>query len=380
MLHKLSAGVIRRAGAAVAMTSVVAAASTMLAPAAHAGPISATTVGCSTTPSFDFTVPVSPPAGPPSLYETVGPDGTPFAGVAVLGGDRKAYGFFSQFFGDLPQATQMTCFDGGGIDQPAIIDNPQRTQIFITAPTHNIYFQDVNPDLTGNGWTKLANASSLTGVDAVATGDRTDIFYISNDANRSVMHMWQIGTQWSGPENLGGASIGDPPSVTRGADGKMHVWLTGTNGSVYFNSGDSNAWSGWTKVPSGTTLHGPAATVGYEPTLAREDVFVTGTNGDLYQATFTNLGGFKAWNKAIAGVGPDARLSAAAQGSGHMVVAMSSLDFVVETHFAAGGVWSDFFFPPYLCDVCLPGPSSATTNRTSTQSRPTAPSPQVRAR
>lgn len=364
MLHKLPVGAVRRAGAAVAMMSVVAVASTMTAPAAQA------TVGCSTAPSFDFSVPV-PAAGPPSVYETGDGAGAPFAAVAVLGGDTQAYGFFSQFAADF-LVTPMTCFQGSGIDQPAMVDNAQRTQYFLTSPNHGIYMQNITPDLTGGGWVRLPNALAKGGLDAVASGDRTDIFYVNNDANKNIMHMWQVGTRWFGPENLGGSSD-DPPSVTRGADGKMHVWLTGTNGGIYFNSGDeAKGWRGWTKLASGSSTHGPAATVGWESTRAREDVFVTGTNGDLYQATFTNLGGFKGWNRIVPGVGADARISAAAQGPGHLVIAMSSFGETVETEFHTGSSsWSDLFLLPYLCDDgCLPVGVTAKAEGATPQSGP----------
>jgi hypothetical protein len=203
-------------------------------------------------------------------------------------------------------------------------------------------------------WTPVPGSSSRSGVDALASGDRTDIFYASDNAAKEIIHQWKVGDQWVGIESLGGATD-EVPSVTTGADGKIHVWVAGLNHKIYVNSGVTGGWSGWHSLSSGLTLQAPAAAVGYESTKAREDLFVTGTNGFLYQAIFTNLGAFSGFHRILFLGGADARLSAASQGAGHMVVMWTRAGQTAVTQYVSGHPsWLVPYLPTYLCPESAP--------------------------
>ena len=357
MVRKLPVNALRRAGATVAMVSAVAAASTSLAPTA-----SAATAGCSTTPSFDFTVPV--PAGPPALVDFVDPsDGLTDIGIAIVGSDHKYYSYAARFGIDVDGIGQLACLEGTGFDQPGPAVSDQGDQHFVLGSDHSIWERDVVGD-TLSAWTKVPGTSSRSGVDAVVSGTRTDIFYVSANATKEVMHQRKVGDQWSTPESLGGAT-NEVPSVTIGSDGRTHVWVTGLNGRIYVNAGDTGAWSGWQPLSSGASLHAPAAVIGYGPTSSREDVFVTGSNGFLYQATLTDLGSFTGF-KQVLFVGTDARLAAASQGTGHMVVMWSGAGGTGVTQFVSGHAgWISPYIPTYLCADCVPVEPPATSGTSS---------------
>lgn len=357
MLQKLPINALRRAGTAVAMVSAIAAASTSMAPTA-----SAATVGCPATPSFDSTVPL--PAGPPALVGFPDLDGLHDIAVAVVGSDNQYYTYDARFGLDSDEVGPLACLGGRGFDQPAPALQDQVRQQFVLGGDHSVWERDVLVGDTLTSWTPVPDSSSSSGVDALAAGDRTDIFYVSGDVTKQIIHQWKVGDQWVGKESLGGATD-EVPSVTTGADGQIHVWVTGLNHQVYVNSGSTNAWSGWHSL-GGATLHAPAAAVGYGTTTAREDVFVTGTNGFLYQATVTNLGGFDGFHRRSVFLGgPDARLAAATQGTGHMVVMWSSAGQTAATQYLASNPgWLDPFIPAYLCADCVPPPAPATSGTT----------------
>jgi hypothetical protein len=354
MLQKLPVNALRRAGTTMAVVAAVAAASTSLAPTA-----SAATVGCPSTPSFDFTVPV--PAGPPALVDFVDSfDGVQDIGVSILGSDHQYYTHAARFGADVDEIGPLGCLQGTGIDQPGTAVTPAVDQHFELHSDGTLWERDATFE-TLTDWTQIPGASSQSGVDVVASGDRTDIFYVSANATKEIMHQWKIGDVWSAAESLGGAT-NEVPSVTRGADGKIHVWVTGLNDKIYFNAGNTGAWGGWHSLSSGASEHTPAAAIGYGST-SREDVFVTGTNGFLYQATFTNLGSFTGFHRLVA-VGTDARLAAASQGKGHMVVMWTSAGATSVTQYISGvtGGWLTPYTPTYLCADCVPAPAGSASS------------------
>jgi hypothetical protein len=106
--------------------------------------------------------------------------------------------------------------------------------------------------------------------------------------------IWDTSTSsWTGSwVSLGGKLSASPCAVSREA-GVISAYVAGTDGAVYQKAYYGGAWHDWYKV-GGKVLSGtgPAAT-GWTD---HEDVFVTGTNGALYQSTWTQASPtFSSW-------------------------------------------------------------------------------------
>jgi hypothetical protein len=109
-------------------------------------------------------------------------------------------------------------------------------------------------------------------------------------------------TEASGYTNwayLGGKLTSSPAAVSRGP-GFISLYARGTNGYVYGKLYYNGAWHNWFniggQVASGT---GPAFSV-WRTNLAsdvidRADVYITGTNGAMYQKTWTAASGWSNW-------------------------------------------------------------------------------------
>jgi len=115
---------------------------------------------------------------------------------------------------------------------------------------------------------------------------------------------------WSGFFSLGGAIIGDP-AVSRNADGRLEVFVVGTNHALYHKFqtvAGSNSWSGFASL-GGYVIGDPV--VGQDAD-GRLEVFVIGSNHALYHnvetsasnsnsySGFSLLGGFIVGDPAVA--------------------------------------------------------------------------------
>jgi hypothetical protein len=112
--------------------------------------------------------------------------------------------------------------------------------------------------------------------------------------NGALYHKSYTGSTWSGWQNLGG-KLTSSPAATSPASGVIDVFVRGTNGALYQRSW-TGSWSNWIslggQIAAGTS---PAAC---SWGAGRLDVFVEGTNGALYHRWDTgtwsgwqNLGG-----------------------------------------------------------------------------------------
>jgi uncharacterized membrane protein len=145
---------------------------------------------------------------------------------------------------------------------------------------------------SGGAWGAWENLggqiSAGTGPAASSWGaGRLDVFV--RGANGALYHKWNTGS-WSGWENLGGYLTSSPAAVSR-QSGVIDVFARG-NGAVAERSYFNGAWHAWANLGGPVAANtGPAAS-GWTD---RDDLFIIGYNGALYQKTWTAATGWGAW-------------------------------------------------------------------------------------
>lgn len=126
---------------------------------------------------------------------------------------------------------------------------------------------------------------------------------------------------WTGWSSLGGTLTSDP-AVAVNADGRVQVFVRGSDRSVLYRrqaSAGSSSWEPWTSL-GGVATSAPAVALN---TNGRLQVFVRSTEGSLYTRVqtsaggawggWTNLGGVLSWGPTV-GINADGRLAVFAAG------------------------------------------------------------------
>jgi peptidoglycan/xylan/chitin deacetylase (PgdA/CDA1 family) len=137
---------------------------------------------------------------------------------------------------------------------------------------------------------------------------------------------------WSAQTGIGGKIVGAPAAAFAGTT--LIVAVRGTDGALWLKMNSQGTWSGWQNL-GGVLSAAPAVTGG---TDGRIDVFVRGSNNRLYTRTrpfgrswspWTNLGGVLASGPAGASVG-----------SSNLDVFVTGVDHVVWRKTRSAGGWS----------------------------------------
>lgn len=300
--------------------------------------------GCPPQPSFDYSIPED--AGPPAAAPVGG--GSSRVVFAALGGDHKAYSADTDI-GDQPlRVGPLSCFDGTATDNPAVASvGPDDYVLFVHSPNGRIYERHVTAADPGS-WTAVPGALSGSGPAAAYTSDgRVHLFV--RGTNGALYYASRLLTgSWSTFRSLGG-QLFSVPSVAIRPGGGLAVVVRGPVNKIFGIFSMPEVWSGWTELPgNGLTLSNPTAAWGYESD--RLDVFVAGIGGGLYQQTFAT-GGWTGWRRLDAQLPATARL-AAAETPGRAIVYAAAEGVLVEKQYV--GDWDDYFLAPYTCSACLP--------------------------
>jgi hypothetical protein len=160
---------------------------------------------------------------------------------------------------------------------------------------------------TANGGTSWSGWDQIGGQVAPGTGPAAsgwsgheDVFIQATDGTLW-QKTWAASSGWSGWRSLGGQLTSSPGAVSRQA-GITDVYVRGSDGALWqrttANGGAS--WSGWNyiggQIAAGT---GPALSAWqyYQGSsfVNREDVFVKGTDGALWQKTWAASSGWSGW-------------------------------------------------------------------------------------
>ena len=132
---------------------------------------------------------------------------------------------------------------------------------------------------------------------------RLELFVRGQDG--TLYHQWEtaVGTfTWSGWASMGnpvggGGGLVDHPAIAASADGRLELFVTGTDGNVWhtWQTSASNGWASWdpTQPPPGAQVFGPAVAPSGDRRL---ELFVVGRDGALWHQWQTAASnGWSAW-------------------------------------------------------------------------------------
>jgi hypothetical protein len=109
-------------------------------------------------------------------------------------------------------------------------------------------------------------------------GKQANTLNVSKNPNRIYQNRL-TGSSWSGWSQVPGNGLTPSGPGATVYQGKLYLFVEGTDKKIYQNRLTGSSWSGWSEVPgNGLTPSGPAATV-YQGALY---VFVQGTDQKIY--------------------------------------------------------------------------------------------------
>jgi hypothetical protein len=231
---------------------------------------------------------------------------------------------------------------GGGIKSdtsPAVARNSDgRLQVFVVGTNNQLYYKtqtSAGSSTWSSSWTSLGGglrantdpvviANSDGRLQAFVVGTNNALYYkTQTSANSST---WS--SSWA---SLGGTIKADTsPAVARNDDGRLQVFVVGTNNQLDYRtqtSAGSSTWSGWTSL--GPALRGGTDSVVIANSDGRLQAFVVGTNNALYYKTQTSPGSStwsSSWTSLGGGIKADTSPAVARNNDGRLQV------FVVGTN------------------------------------------------
>jgi Baseplate J-like protein/Repeat of unknown function (DUF346) len=122
------------------------------------------------------------------------------------------------------------------------------------------------------------------------SANRLDAFALGFDGN--LWHRWWDGSNWGGPENLGGGKLINSPSVASWAANRLDVFAVGSDGDLYHSAWNGSNWSGPENLGGGNLINSPSAV---SWAANRLDIFAIGSDGNLYHKWWdgSNWGGLE---------------------------------------------------------------------------------------
>jgi thiol-disulfide isomerase/thioredoxin len=164
-----------------------------------------------------------------------------------------------------------------------------QTDWFVVGTNHQLYYTSNG----GSSWTSLGG--SLTSSPAAVSPSAGVMDVFARDTTGALYTKHYSGSTWGAWTNLGGKiPAGTSPAACSWGASREDVFVQGNNGALYQNTW-TGTWSGWTSL-GGSITSSPAAV---SPTSGVIDAFARGTTGALYTkhysggawGAWTNLGG-----------------------------------------------------------------------------------------
>lgn len=238
--------------------------------------------------------------------------------------------------------------DGYFINAPAVatVRGSSRADVFALRSDGNIWWTSESDSNGGwSGWVSLgrppAGVNGSPGAVSWSPG-RLDVFVRGNSDNK----LWQIfsangGSSWSTWFQPVGAdgTLASNPGVVSWAPNRLDVFVVGTDGNVYQRFWDTASWnSAWLfrgRPPVGIAATHPSA-ASWAP--GRMDVFVRGADNKAWQ-TFYDNGSWSSWVQPLGNAGTaTSAIEAASWG------AAGSNQLAIFTRGTDGGVyWANYY-------------------------------------
>lgn len=212
-----------------------------------------------------------------------------------------------------------------------------RLELFAIGNTGFLYHNyETSPGGAWSGWNALGTSSNVwtkVGLPTVGVNadGRLEVFIIGTDG--SVNHNYQkvagssAATNWSGFSVLQASFVSQTSRLAAGrmANGSLHLYVIGTDSVVYHTYQSSGGWTSWGSLGGVGLAYCDMAAASEQD--GREEVFLMGGNGALYHTWQTapngtnwnglaSLGGsFSPAGRFAVGTNPDGRLEAFAIGN-----------------------------------------------------------------
>jgi predicted Zn-dependent protease len=196
---------------------------------------------------------------------------------------------------------------------PAVVRNSDgRLQVFVVGTNNQLYYKtqsSPNSNTWSSSWTSLGGVLRAdTDPIGIANSDgRLQVFMVGTDNALYYKTQTTAGSNtWSSSwTSLGvGVKADTSPAVARNSDGRLQVFVIGTNNQLHYRAqtaADSNTWSpAWTSIGGG--LRDGTDPVVIVDSDGRLQAFVVGTNNQLYYKTQTTAGS-SAWSSSWTSIG-----------------------------------------------------------------------------
>ena len=186
-------------------------------------------------------------------------------------------------------------------DPIGIANNDGRLQVFVVGTNNQLYYKTQsapNSDTWATAWTSLGGGIKADTSPAVARNSdgRLQVFVVSTNNQLQYLAYTAAGSStWSSAWTSlgGGLRANTDPIAIANNDGRLQVFIVGTNNQLYYktqSAPNSNTWSSaWTSLGGGIKAD-------TSPAVARNgdgrlQVFIVGTNSQLYYKTQTAAAG-----------------------------------------------------------------------------------------
>jgi hypothetical protein len=205
-----------------------------------------------------------------------------------------------------------------GLSFPATVALDAQGQLEVLARGKDGALWLIQQTAPNNGWSAWMSLGTPPGLTlgrppAIGTNadGRLEVFVQGSDG--ALWHIWQVDTQgggWSGWDSLGGV-IRSIPGVGRNGDGRLEIFALGTDSAVWhiWQTAPNNGWSGWNSL-GGTGKSFVVIALNHAGALNnRLEIFVIGNDFPtphmyhLWQVT--PGGGWSPWTSLGGWISPD---------------------------------------------------------------------------
>lgn len=205
-----------------------------------------------------------------------------------------------------------------------------RLELFAIGQTGYLYHNyQTAPGGAWSGWIALGTSAntwtqnSLPAVGVNADG-RLEVFVIGTDGQ--VNHIWQLApgsstsSNWSSFAVLQSSFVSQIAKLAVGkwANGALEVFVGGTDGLLYHSYQSGGAWTSWATIGGGCGPGSDLAVLNEQD--GREEVFMVGYSGQLYHSwqTTANSATWTAWNSLGGPLSQTSRIAVGANSDGRL--------------------------------------------------------------
>jgi beta-N-acetylhexosaminidase len=231
-------------------------------------------------------------------------------------------------------------YGGRMITQPAAAAVPGTTRLeaAVIGTDRATWLRGIAGGAATGPWTSIGGTATAPPAIAATSSGQLAVAVRGTD-HAVYVKTYTPGTGWSGWAGVGGRALDAPIGLTFSPSGDLDVFVTGTNLQVYQNTRHGGRWSGWQSI-GGIVAGGPAGiTVPGGPV----DIFVQSSNGAAYERSFS--GTWSAWT-ALGGILTTSPAATPAGAAAASVIAAGTNGKLYQDAFTAG-TWSGWKLLPF---------------------------------